>query len=473
MEAELVESQRSVLRTLGQRCSPVLRKRFGKMHEQVTSESCRRVLRVDHSAPLQITSAPTRTLVRAAKRGFRNTPLSDQADWRREILLYHEISLDARYNSSVQPTAMDALTQSLTRTGACAMDLFLAMPELVALLQSDASCIASFYRLAGACEPFAGCRTLPRGTGPGFILVRKVAAMYHASTSVAPGRSLLWLDFDVVPRRAPDAQFWSFVASSDITYLPFTSRDRERGRVEAYADAARHGREQPLHSLADLLRFPVAWSVDTGVLGLVVSARTRELLWRLLRHYDGGAAALAAHCLVASSSVTAALAPAKVRAGHGRRLRQQDDAIPCDALWLRDNLYLDDLYVWNLHVSASLRRWSNTLIGLRPSTVPISHGWFGVGTPDGTTGHCRQEPSTPAYLVTVCPNSTESALVSRFDLFGVFQHLIGRRGPYAALPRAQPNASALGHGQAMNFGQRIARAYRNARRVVDVKLVLK
>ena len=204
-----------------------------------------------------------RALAQAAKRGYRDTPLSSSGSWKKSTWLYHELSLDTANASRVT-------LQQLESTATCAIDLLNVTPGLSALISSPTSCIASCYALAGSCEPFDGC---DRQTKPGFILVRKVAALAHAATAAVDARPILWLDFDVAPIHEPDVHFWAFVRSHDVTYLPFTSHDGSRGRTEAYAEAARRGYDQPLHSLSDLTRFPAAWSIDTGLLGLVAIRR--------------------------------------------------------------------------------------------------------------------------------------------------------------------------------------------------------
>ena len=356
--------------------------------------------RAQRSAPALrfVTSAPLSALRLPVR---QHTVLSPPVELPLDV--YHELSLRHRAASSAHETILgDLQSHSRLSPNVCMIDLFEAVPGLAALVRSPANCLDAFYRVAGPTEPFEGTLRLASGK----LLVRKFAALYHASVSAAQGTLVTWLDFDVEVLSPAGAMghFAHFALQRDISYLPFSSRDRWP------AAAATYGRLQPLKTLASLVRFAAGWSVDTGVLSIRVGERTRALLLAMLKHWDGGLHALASYCVRAADDAATCV-----------------PSVPCGERWLRQNLYGDDLYVATLHVLASLHGWSNPFID---TPIPeLSHGWLGQGVPT-VGGGCALPEGTPSWWTTVCPNT--SSLVSPFDLASIFLHHIGSTGPYSA-----------------------------------------
>ena len=422
----------------------------------------RRAQQQTEQKSLLLTSASTPALVRASTFEYAGTPLA-AAQLDVPLWLYHEYSLDRRHNRSGADAWEAVVLPRLLRDSerdVCAVDLFSAISGLFELIADSSSCIDAFYRVAGRREPFAG--RLPVATGK--VLVRKLAALHHALQLVPSGSTVIWLDFDVVPQvgRLSGVGFLEFVTSRDLTYIPFTSRNRTP-REASMAARVRDGLDQPLSNVADLVTWPQSWSVDSGVLAVRRSSETQQLLWRMLQHYDGGAFALVEACLCGGGEAwqqrLPASSPPPTQSSHA--------VVPCQQTWFQRNLYLDDLFVWTLFVHAELRGWSNPLLyeGAHaevPRTsmqhpdaqVPASklrHGWFGLGTPlsKGTRAQSARAGASrgsqyrrgcdrsgmPGYMVTVCPNTTQ-ALVSPFDLNQVLRHRI-MSGAYKAEQASQ------------------------------------
>ena len=262
---------------------------------------------------IAITSTSTSSLMAAKDAKFAASPLARPLGV--PLFVYHEYTLDQHFGRPAAAAWKHHLEPELAmRDDVCTIDLFESVRGLLELIVSPSSCIDAFYRIAGRREPFGDL-----SVSTAKLLVRKVASIFHALEVAPPHAVVVWLDFDVDPRRPLSTKaFHEFVAGRDLTYIPFASRDRTPR--EAHARASQRGHDQPLASIDDALRWPEAWSVDTGVLAIARRAATRDLIWQLMRHYDGGAVLLAERCLC------------------GHHL----SSLPCNETWMQANLYLDE-----------------------------------------------------------------------------------------------------------------------------------
>ena len=219
--------------------------------------------------------------------GFKYTPLYTQLP--SPLVFYHESSIIASSFPPPPPNATDLSTL-------CMVDLFDAWPSFARLITSNRSCIDAFYRIAGRQEPFEGVLRIPSGK----VLSRKVAALYHASMGVDDGTPMMWLDWDTTYRpQSHDviSSFWQHVTAHDVTVLPFRHGDRTHMRCT-----------NALISLDD-----PSHTIDTGLLGLRRGAASVRFLWRLMRHYDGGATYLRHICACCDQTTSTNGARALVR----------------------------------------------------------------------------------------------------------------------------------------------------------------
>lgn len=211
------------------------------------------------------------------------------------------------------------------------VDLFVAEPSVLAMQRPEGA-IESFYAAMGAWEPVEKRLRLQSGK----LLARKVAAIKHAVHSVPNGTVIVWTDVDVVFLRPLDGEFTEFVAKHDVTYCPMQGRNL--GTL---------GLDDP------------RWRVESGVMAFHVNARTRALTSAALELYDGGTLRVATAC--------------RDRAAAGQPEPE------CSETWLRDNVFLNDIYVWALLLHGAHRN-STLLRELVPSFSEFSEGleqaWF-------------------------------------------------------------------------------------------------
>ena len=146
----------------------------------------------------------------------------------------------------------------------------------MSLIVPPESCIDNFYYWAGNREPLMASMNVQSGK----LLVRKVAALFHAARSLPDGMPLLWLDFDVAFQQPAGGPLWAqlarFVSRQDVPYLPF--------KPSTFPN-----RVPPFKRID-------TWAVESGVLAVRPDARTRQLLAWMLRHYDGRASELVRMC---------------------------------------------------------------------------------------------------------------------------------------------------------------------------------
>jgi hypothetical protein len=309
-----------------------------------------------------ITSTRTSSLLKSALRSVEplaaTTPADpvDPADRPLDLPLwiYHEESHDG------QPLP-GAIREWANAKHVCLVDLFHVVPELHHWLYSNASCIDAFYKIAGHSEPFD--KTLIFKSAK--VLVRKTAAIFHAVHSLPNKATVLWVDFDVAPSAEAALDwtvFWNFVQQHDVSYLPFVHAKRTVSAVLSGASFPPHGGPlpnttrctDPGRDVDKAALGSTMWVVDTGVLALVVSDVTRELVALVLGHYDSTAAELASKCLC--------------------QIRRSQEG----CAQVRRSLYLNDLFVWTLYLQAELSP-AESMPVLPRLRSPLSHGWFAVG----------------------------------------------------------------------------------------------
>ena len=107
------------------------------------------------------------------------------------------------------------------------------MASLRSMITANDSCIDEYYRLAGRSELFERKLRIQSGK----LLVRKIAALYHAAMALDVGTPLVWVDWDCAYAPEHGAQgvahrFWQHVRAHDVTILPF-------GRSSSVACAVR------------------------------------------------------------------------------------------------------------------------------------------------------------------------------------------------------------------------------------------
>lgn len=359
--------------------------------------------------------------------GFKYTPLYTQLP--SPLVFYHESSIIASSFPPPPPNATDLSTL-------CMVDLFDAWPSFARLITSNRSCIDAFYRIAGRQEPFEGVLRIPSGK----VLSRKVAALYHASMGVDDGTPMMWLDWDTTYRpQSHDviSSFWQHVTAHDVTVLPFRHGDRTHMRCT-----------NALISLDD-----PSHTIDTGLLGLRRGAASVSFLWRLMRHYDGGATYLRHICACCDQTTSTNGARARScdlfsrpssqvasRQNAVRRAPTPSPPLPCREVWFKHNLFLDDLFVWTLHVL-----WE------RRAERQVHFGWFGTGRTHVRGIDLRRCTWQGQPWISACAHANE--VTSSFDVQSIFRHFIASfgdaAGPYTKVSRQKvrmPTESYLQFG---------------------------
>jgi len=342
--------------------------------------------------------------------GFKYTPLYSQLP--SPLVFYHESSMIASSYPLPLPNATDLSTL-------CMVDLFDAWPSFTRLVASKRSCIDAFYRIAGRREPFEGVLRIPSGK----VLSRKVAALYHASMGVDDGTPMMWLDWDTTYRPQPHnviSSFWQHVIAHDVTVLPFRHPDRSLMRCSNVLTSL----DDPSHT------------IDTGLLGLRRGAVSVKFLWRLMRHYDGGATYLRHICAccdqttfinaVCSSDFLRTTPQIGIRENAVRQSPKLSLLLPCREVWFTHNLFLDDLFVWTLHVL-----WE------RRADRHVHIGWFGTGKTHVhgiNLGQCTWKGQP---WISACTDANE--VTSSFDVQSIFRHFVASfgdaAGPYTKVSR--------------------------------------
>jgi hypothetical protein len=208
----------------------------------------------------------------------------------------------------------------------CTESLFNVVPGLHLLSNKSSSCIESFYSVAGRWEPYEWTLTVDSA----YLLVRKIAALYHAL--VFSHQTVTWLDIDVIVVKPPDHRFHKFVSAADVTYTPFVF------------DRSRHNDVRPFQVEDDY------WRIESGIISCrQTMTRTLRLM---LKHYDGGAAKLAHECSLRQNWL-------------------------CDVQWVRQNLFLDDVFVWSMFMHGKKfdhtfkQQWFAATDSLRCKDIPI------------------------------------------------------------------------------------------------------
>ena len=120
--------------------------------------------------------------------GFRGTVLERSLG--APLWLYHEHSFD------VERGRTRAAAPVAPRADVCLVDLFEVMP-LAGLVTSPSSCIDAFYRISGAHEPHEYSLRVQAAK----LLVRPVAALYHAALALPRDATLLVCGAPRCPRR--------------------------------------------------------------------------------------------------------------------------------------------------------------------------------------------------------------------------------------------------------------------------------
>ena len=229
-------------------------------------------------------------------------------------------SFPLRLYTDPNETVLDLLSN------VCTESLFDVVPGLDVLSNKSSSCIESFYSVAGRWEPYELTLTVDSA----YLLVRKIAALYHAL--VFSRQTVTWLDIDVIVVKPPDHRFYRFVSAADVTYTPFVF------------DRSHYNDVRPFRVGDDY------WRIESGIISC--GQTMSRPLQSMLKHYDGGAAKLAHECSLRQNWL-------------------------CDLLWVRQNLFLDDLFVWSIFMHSKKfdftfkQQWFAATDLLRCKDIPI------------------------------------------------------------------------------------------------------
>ena len=252
---------------------------------------------------------------------FERSHWSDTALW-----IYHEASWDHAHGNKWNMSKLDSMIPTNTdRSRVCFFDIFEEAPWLWSVSRKSGA-IDQFYGFAGFMEP---CDQ-PLRVKSGKLLVRKLAAMNVAVSALPPSSIVVWLDSDVsFVSNSLDEEFRNFVLKHDVTFIPFTTNKQ-------WDDVIKPNFQNSLTS--------PYWRIESGFLAMQVTGATKQFLEYSRKLYSGELLSLARGCLHRKSSYPY-----------------------CDKIWLRRNLYLDDIYVLSLALHELYERKA------------IRLGWFWYG----------------------------------------------------------------------------------------------
>jgi len=95
--------------------------------------------------------------------------------------------------------------------------------------------------------------------------------------------------------------------------------------------------------------------------------------------------------------------------------------IPCNKQWFKLNLFLDDLFVWTLHVLWEQQQRTNTQLKI---------GWFGTGRKEVVIQtNLEQCMWHDLPWISACPKG--NGVTSSFDVYSIFHHFISGAGEMA------------------------------------------
>jgi len=241
-------------------------------------------------------------------------------------------------------------------------DIFEAQPWVRTAVDRGGP-IDQFYTYAGDMEPTE--QPLKEKTGK--LMVRKVAAMIDAVSTVAEGTVVIWLDTDVNMNEVPKGKFLNFVKSHDISYVPFT--------------ADRQWNQHPHRPDFTDIESPY-WRIESGIIALVANDATKLFLEEAKQWYMGGLLEKAKLC-EASSKVG-----------------------DCKQIWFQRNVFLNDIFAFSLL--------------LHKNKHSLKQGWFWYGA----SPRCGAAQGEYKYLYShTCQAQTE--YTSTFNLEEYFLHFVG------------------------------------------------
>jgi len=274
------------------------------------------------------------------------------------LWMYHENTWEIAYGRN--PLKKDEIPQS-----DCFLDVFEAVPNLLEFLQNEGSYVNEFYKIDGV-------RSLSDSIMDGKALIRKVAAMAHAANQLPLGSHLIWVDVDTEFVSKLDSEYYNFTNGKDIVYI-----------VELICRRHLEG----VKSLQDIPLWCYDFKIETGVVSIRVSKKTRNFLNTALKWYNGPMLALARKCLLSAATTEKASRSqfGQGGRGHGGAHNPASSSSTttssssssfmsssfCEIPWIRNNIGLNDVFVLNM----LLHRYANSTNLSAPDTM-LKQGWF-------------------------------------------------------------------------------------------------
>ena len=219
--------------------------------------------------------------------------------------------------------------------------LFEAVPWLEHELTDQGSGLNKYYELAQYFDVTA--MNKEGSVKVGCALLMKVAAIQHA-IHISPENSLVfWVDTDVSFRAPIPAEVLRWLHERDVTYIPFQLKIGHLIPDDSYLASNRFDPTVE-KDLREYLHFEY-WSLETGLFVFKVNSKTKAFIDTVVSLYRGGMYNLCLKCYRGD--------------------------VRCRLPRYRLNLFLNDIFAFNLVLQSDIHRDPSFHVGLK-------HGWFAM-----------------------------------------------------------------------------------------------
>ena len=321
-----------------------------------------------------VTSFNAKWYEQMKENSFRNTILEFPLSQALPLIIYHEDDL---------PADVRAIPN------VCTIDLRAQFDWLEYEIHNEDSGLNKYFKLSSYFDPFSNPKkrvTIKYG----HVLLFKAASIYHAIHSTrVEGSLVFWLDTDVTIRDPLPTHAIDWLRKRDVTYVPFY----------VYPSNFNRWLEFNLNKISEEKRLMNQewWRIESGVVAFSVNERTRAFAKKAIDLYRGGMYWLAKACF--------------------NKFDHQEEAKFCKKLRVKNNLYLNDVFVFSLLLHSDIHKDSLFHVNL-------THGWFAVkglepwGSGLYAWGNGMYEPN---FIPSVEPNR----VISNFYIGQYLFHYMG------------------------------------------------
>ena len=272
--------------------------------------------------------------------------------------------------------------------GVCTMNMNRLFPWLQYELNDPTSGLNLYYKVS-TFEDFANRRPLNGSIKMGHVLMLKVAAIHHAVTHSTQNSLVFWVDTDITFRKPLSDAVIRWLLRKDITYIPFFSEYITGGCFPGITQNVWDNFNPFNRSSQVLMLREEWWKVESGLVALTVTDKTRRLTKKALDLYRGEMYYLALQCFRKSVS--------------------------CERMRVKTNVFLNDIFAFTLLLQSDVH--DDLLF-----SVQLSHGWFAMR---GLSpwGQNRAVWGNTMYRPNFVPISEPDGLITNFHIGEyVFHH---------------------------------------------------